>query len=249
MDVYLGLGSNLGNKEVNLINAISLINLIEFDNGGVLKLVKASRVYKTSPVGFSEEECIRGVIPVFLNCVVLYKYENKIDTGYSGNGNGSLIDRSSTHNNNRVVKSAKIDGNKITTYYADYGYRYENIGDGLLSKVKNIEKLIGRKFNYKNEGKDLFSKYRPREIDIDILLLGEIVISRPPVLNIPHKELKNRKFVLQPLLDINENIFDPLTKDLYKNILSDFTETEEGKTQLIEPYGVFSNNYLMINKI
>ena len=121
----------------------------------------------------------------------------------------------------------------------------------MLFKIKNIEKLIGRKFDYKNEGKDLFIKYRPREIDIDILLLDERIFSHPhpSVLNIPHKELKNRKFVLQPLLDINENIIDPLTKKLYKNILSDFIETEEGKSQFIEPYGIFSDNYLMIDKI
>ncbi|RZD15787.1 MAG: 2-amino-4-hydroxy-6-hydroxymethyldihydropteridine diphosphokinase [Candidatus Acididesulfobacter guangdongensis] len=274
MDVYLGLGSNLGNKEVNLINAISLINLIKLNNGGVLKLIKASRVYKTSPVGFSEDECKKGVIPVFLNCVVLYKYENKIDnncicsdyltTGSSYSdakpnqsalnlSNDYLTDSDCSDDNSWIIKSAEIseldDNDKIMT---DYAHRdYENIGSDLLFKIKNIEKLIGRKFDYKNEGKDLFIKYRPREIDIDILLLDERIFSHPhpPVLNIPHKELKNRKFVLQPLLDIDENITDPLTKKLYKNILSDFIETEEGKSQFIEPYGVFSDNYLMINKI
>ncbi len=214
MDIYFGLGSNLGNKEVNLINAISLINLIKLDCGGVLKLVRASRIYQTSPVGFSEEECKSGIVPVFLNCVVLYrfyKYKNE--------------------NNNT---------NNITDY--------ENIGNDLLLKIKNIEKLIGRKFNFKNNGKDLFIKYIPREIDIDILLLDKIIIFLPQ-LNIPHKELKNRKFTLIPLLDIDENIIDPITKNLYKNILSDFSATEEGISQSLKPYGVFSDNYLMINKI
>jgi 7,8-dihydro-6-hydroxymethylpterin-pyrophosphokinase len=251
MDVYLGLGSNLGNKEVNLINAISLINLIKLNDGGVLKLIKASRVYKTSPVGFSEDECKKGIIPVFLNCVVLYKYENKIDNiDNKCDTNGCFIDSSYTGCDGGIIETAEIDDNdKIMTCYAhcDYG----NIGSDLLFKIKNIEKLIGRKFDYKNEGKDLFIKYRPREIDIDILLLDERIFSHPhpSVLNIPHKELKNRKFVLQPLLDINENIIDPLTKKLYKNILSDFIETEEGKSQFIEPYGIFSDNYLMIDKI
>jgi 7,8-dihydro-6-hydroxymethylpterin-pyrophosphokinase len=250
MDVYFGLGSNLGNKEVNLINAISLINSIKFDNGGVLKLIKASRVYKTSPVGFCEDECKKGIIPVFLNCAVLYKYENKIDNECSSNGylTGSSRSYSDCECNGGIFETAEIVHNgKIIADYAHCDY--ENIGNDLLFKIKNIEKLLGRKFGYKNDGRDLFIKYRPREIDIDILLFGDIIVSHPPVLNIPHKELKNRKFVLQPLLDIDENITDPLTKDLYKNVLSDFIETEEGKSQSIEPYGIFSDNYLMINKI
>ncbi len=267
MDVYLGLGSNLGNKEVNLINAISLINLIKLNDGGVLKLIKASRVYKTSPVGFSEDECRQGIIPVFLNCVVLYKYENNIDKDNIINkidnkcdANGCFIESGFTGCNSGSVETAEIvvvddDNDKIMTDYTYCGY--ENIGIDLLLKLKNIEKALGRKFDYKDckkECKDSFIKYRPREIDIDILLLGENIFSHPhpphpPILNIPHKELKNRKFVLQPLLDINENIVDPLTKRLYKNILCDFIETEEGKSQSIKPYGVFSDNYLMIDKI
>ncbi|MHB1680275.1 MAG: 2-amino-4-hydroxy-6-hydroxymethyldihydropteridine diphosphokinase [bacterium] len=214
MDIYFGLGSNLGNKEVNLINAISLINLIKLDCGGVLKLVRASRIYQTSPVGFNEEECKSGIVPVFLNCAVLYRFYKY------------------RHENNN------------TNNIADY----ENIGKDLLFKIKNIEKLIGRKFNFKNNGEALFVKYIPREIDIDILLLDKIIISLPK-LNIPHKELKNRKFTLIPLLDINENLIDPITKNLYKNILSDFSATKKGMSQSFKPYGVFSDNYLMINKI
>jgi 2-amino-4-hydroxy-6-hydroxymethyldihydropteridine diphosphokinase len=214
MDIYFGLGTNLGNKEVNLINAISLINLIKLDCGGVLKLVRASKIYQTSPVGFSEEECKSNIVPVFLNCAVLYRfYKYRCEN----NNTDSIID-------------------------------YENIGKDLLFKIKNIEKLIGRKFNFKNNGESLFIGHISREIDIDILLLDKIIISLPK-LNIPHKELKNRKFTLIPLLDINENLIDPITKNLYKKILLDFSATEEGISQSFKPYGVFSDNYLNINRI
>ena len=41
----------------------------------------------------------------------------------------------------------------------------------------------------------------PRTIDLDILVFGDEVWS-DDVLTIPHREMANRRFVLQPLLDV-----------------------------------------------
>jgi 2-amino-4-hydroxy-6-hydroxymethyldihydropteridine diphosphokinase len=54
--VYLGLGSNLGNKKENIQNAIALLK-----EGCVV--TKTSSMYKTEPVGFKDQDW-------FINCVL-----------------------------------------------------------------------------------------------------------------------------------------------------------------------------------
>ena len=56
-DIYVGIGSNLGNREDNLSRAISAISMAGFP------LLAASHVYETEPVGYLEQ-------PWFLNQVV-----------------------------------------------------------------------------------------------------------------------------------------------------------------------------------
>ncbi|MBM3423420.1 MAG: 2-amino-4-hydroxy-6-hydroxymethyldihydropteridine diphosphokinase [Chlorobi bacterium] len=65
--------------------------------------------------------------------------------------------------------------------------------DELRSHCKAIERNLGRP--------ELYIRWSPRVIDIDILLFGSLVM-RNSVLGIPHEELTKRMFVLIPLLDI-----------------------------------------------
>lgn len=68
--------------------------------------------------------------------------------------------------------------------------------------IKFLEKSIGRMES---------QRWGPREIDIDILLFGSLVISNNAV-TIPHREIVNRKFVLQPLSDIAPLLEHPVEK-------------------------------------
>ena len=52
----------------------------------------------------------------------------------------------------------------------------------------------------------------PRAIDIDILLLGNIVMETEQLI-IPHPRMFNRRFVLEPLLEIAPEIRHPRTKE------------------------------------
>jgi 2-amino-4-hydroxy-6-hydroxymethyldihydropteridine diphosphokinase len=63
----------------------------------------------------------------------------------------------------------------------------------LLRRLKAIEAKLGRKHR---------QRWGPREIDLDIVLLGKVQLSLPG-LTIPHKHLAERKFVLVPLLELN----------------------------------------------
>ena len=59
VDVYIGIGSNLGNKENNIKKAVKLMK----EKCDVLKV---SSIYKTEPVGYKNQDW-------FLNCVVKVK--------------------------------------------------------------------------------------------------------------------------------------------------------------------------------
>lgn len=72
----------------------------------------------------------------------------------------------------------------------------------LLRTVKSIEQQLGRTSS---------QRWGPREIDIDLLYYGDIVLNEPG-LQIPHPEATKRRFVLVPLSEIAESFTDPLRK-------------------------------------
>jgi 2-amino-4-hydroxy-6-hydroxymethyldihydropteridine diphosphokinase len=60
----------------------------------------------------------------------------------------------------------------------------------------------------------------PRTIDIDILLYGSTIIETPRLI-IPHPRLLQRRFVLEPLVEIAPDLRHPQTKQLLKTYLVD----------------------------
>jgi 2-amino-4-hydroxy-6-hydroxymethyldihydropteridine diphosphokinase len=66
----------------------------------------------------------------------------------------------------------------------------------LLAKVKRIEVEIGRQPR---------RHWGPREIDIDLLLAGDLQVSLPE-LTIPHPLLAERPFVLVPLAELDATL-------------------------------------------
>ena len=59
----------------------------------------------------------------------------------------------------------------------------------------------------------------PRPIDIDILLFGNAVIDMPQV-TVPHPRMLQRRFVLEPLLEIAPNLRHPVTLEPLRSYLS-----------------------------
>jgi 2-amino-4-hydroxy-6-hydroxymethyldihydropteridine diphosphokinase len=64
----------------------------------------------------------------------------------------------------------------------------------LLDLCKRIERERGRLAGGPRHG--------PRPLDVDILLLGEITVGLPR-LTIPHAAITERRFVLEPLLELD----------------------------------------------
>ncbi len=79
----------------------------------------------------------------------------------------------------------------------------------LLKLAKKIEKKLGRIQR---------SHWSKREIDIDILLYANQIIDSPD-LQIPHRHIEDRLFVLKPLVEIVPQLKDPITNRLFSTIL------------------------------
>lgn len=72
----------------------------------------------------------------------------------------------------------------------------------LLQRIHTAEKALGRKREIVNG---------PRTIDIDILLFGDVVM-KTAELTIPHPRYGERRFVLEPLVELNSALRDPETQ-------------------------------------
>jgi 2-amino-4-hydroxy-6-hydroxymethyldihydropteridine diphosphokinase len=74
---------------------------------------------------------------------------------------------------------------------------------GLLLHLLDIELMLGRKRRGLGQKKNA-----PRNVDLDLLLLGDMIIQSTP-LTLPHPRLHQRAFVLRPLLDLSPEIRIP----------------------------------------
>jgi 2-amino-4-hydroxy-6-hydroxymethyldihydropteridine diphosphokinase len=70
----------------------------------------------------------------------------------------------------------------------------------LLDACKAVERELGRLGGGPRHG--------PRPIDVDLLLLGDVQL-RSERLVLPHPEVTSRRFVLQPLLELNPTLALP----------------------------------------
>jgi 2-amino-4-hydroxy-6-hydroxymethyldihydropteridine diphosphokinase len=65
---------------------------------------------------------------------------------------------------------------------------------GLLAVAKRIELELGRDPDA--------PRHSPRPLDIDVLMLDEVRVDAPD-LQVPHPEIEHRRFVLEPLLELD----------------------------------------------
>lgn len=87
----------------------------------------------------------------------------------------------------------------------------------VLQALLQIEKELGR-VRTNAEG------YQARTLDLDIIFSSEGVIDHKD-LQVPHPRLSERKFVLQPLVDIASNVVDPNTRSTVFELLQKTADT------------------------
>ncbi len=76
----------------------------------------------------------------------------------------------------------------------------------LLNATREIEMESGRQKTFPKG---------PRTIDLDILLYDDLMLQTGD-LTIPHPEIKNRKFIMQHLVELEPELKDPVTGNKYE---------------------------------
>jgi 2-amino-4-hydroxy-6-hydroxymethyldihydropteridine diphosphokinase len=71
----------------------------------------------------------------------------------------------------------------------------------VLDALLSIERERGRERPYARS---------PRTLDLDLILLGDVVLEEPDLV-VPHPRFRERRFVLEPLAEIAPGLTDPAT--------------------------------------
>ncbi len=150
---------------------------------------------------------------------------NSIHLAYIGFG--SNIGDRLKHLQNAIHALSKTEGinlQKISSVYKTDPVGYEAQGQflngvaaiqtslsplSLLQTLKDIETVIGRQHRI---------RWGPREIDLDILIYGDLCL-RPEKLVVPHPEMHLRRFVLVPLAEIAPNLVHPIFQETIHTLL------------------------------
>lgn len=90
---------------------------------------------------------------------------------------------------------------------------------GLMDILLDIEMELGRK---------RLEKYGPRIIDLDILFYDDLIINSDR-LTIPHPQIQNRRFVLEPLNELEPELVHPLLKKSISKLLEECQDLLEVK--------------------
>lgn len=87
----------------------------------------------------------------------------------------------------------------------------------LLEEIGKIEQQLHRKREI---------HWGPRTIDVDILLYDSLCMHTEE-LTIPHKEIGNRGFVLEPLTELNPYLWHPIYRKTVTRLYAEWKEREE----------------------
>ena len=88
----------------------------------------------------------------------------------------------------------------------------------LLKRLQVIQRGAGRE--------ESPVRFGPRVLDLDILLFGDLIVSTPNLV-VPHPRMHKRRFVLQPLCDINPYLIHPVIKQKMVDLLSRLDESNQ----------------------
>ncbi|MBO8160026.1 MAG: 2-amino-4-hydroxy-6-hydroxymethyldihydropteridine diphosphokinase [Thermosipho sp. (in: Bacteria)] len=159
-----------------------------------------------------------------ISTVILEKVEGNIFLGLGSN----IGDK---EKNLRVaLKKLKANGlrlvNVSSLYITEpYGYVEQDVFYNIVVEIdSNLPylKLLNLILKIENEmGRKRLKKWGPRNIDIDILFYGNLVVEMAD-LKIPHYDFENRDFFIAPMYELSEEFKHPISmktmRDYYVNL-------------------------------
>ena len=92
--------------------------------------------------------------------------------------------------------------------------RFGGRPDELLQICANVETARGRERNRSR------CRHEPRILDLDVLLLGDTVLATAE-LTIPHPRLHERRFVLEPIVEIAPDAIHPGLRKTMRDLLQE----------------------------
>ena len=90
---------------------------------------------------------------------------------------------------------------------------------GVETKLTPEQILTAIKAVEKSQGRTPTEKWGPRTLDIDILFYGDQII-KTPELTIPHPEIANRRFALEPLMEVEPDLVHPVLNKTVRKLLA-----------------------------
>ena len=85
----------------------------------------------------------------------------------------------------------------------------------LLERMQVVEREAGRPPDH--------VRFGPRILDLDLVMYDQLIVEHPR-LHLPHPRMHCRRFVLQPLCDIDPHIVHPLLGKAVHRLLSELDE-------------------------
>ncbi|MSQ77495.1 MAG: 2-amino-4-hydroxy-6-hydroxymethyldihydropteridine diphosphokinase [Nitrospiraceae bacterium] len=95
----------------------------------------------------------------------------------------------------------------------------------LLAVCREIERSLGR---------DPEHRSGPRTIDLDILFYGDRVFQEQE-LTVPHPRLHLRRFVLEPMVELDPTLVHPALKQTVKELLAQLTDKHQVRRMNPQP--------------
>ncbi|MBI5003220.1 2-amino-4-hydroxy-6-hydroxymethyldihydropteridine diphosphokinase [Candidatus Woesearchaeota archaeon] len=205
-NIFIGLGTNLGNKEENLKHAIEEIEK-------VAEVLVCSPIYETEPIGFANQPLVNSDRPPSVNRPMACSLR-------SGRSLGLL--KFSTSVIFVPLVSLRPHQWKTSVFYNQVlEIRTALNPEALLVALKDIEKKLGRVPTIRNG---------PRSIDCDILYHKNRIVETETLV-IPHPRAAERAFVLMPLQDIAPEFVDPVQKKTIHELVEKLPEEEKRKVR------------------